>query len=687
MNLENEKKYLEKVEKVLNDFLSEYNCKIVSDGDNLISDRTYIWETFAEMDEMEQAAVQGEAHIRSDLLVELIKKRNLVEKQLESPFWGKIVFKENGATQSEDIYIGIGTISDKNERLLVVDWRAPVGDLYYNFELGKAHFKAPVGIIEGDIEGKVQHKIKNGIMLYAIDSTTTITDEVLIRELAKNASHIMKNIASTIQKEQNEIIRYPMGENILIQGVAGSGKTSIALHRVAFILYNARDTIRPKDILIISPNKAFSGYISNVLPELGEQNVAGISMESMALKELEQLCTIERRTTYLENLYNGSDKTESQIADMKYKASVEFVKDIRAFVKNIEKKSFFPRNFVFKDYTCSKETFTNLYFKRFERFAPLQRIPLIIEYVENDMIRHFRMRKNSMLRLRLTENLAPMFRRYSSLDIYRVLLEKLKEEGKNVLIPDINEEIPFSDVYGLLLLKVLYEGTSVDYGKFKHVVIDEMQDYIPTQYAVINKLFKCPKDILGDMNQIIDPYMNIGSLDTMRKLLGEHKFFELKTSYRSSAEIVEFTNNFTNQKIKSIERHEETPEIIQCEDLSDEASKILAEADRCLNKRGFGSIAVIARNNAQAEALFNQMKGSRLPITLLLDSSTKYQGGIVVTTAVIVKGFEFDEVIVADANKENYNNDSDKHILFVACTRALHVLKLFYTGEKFDFDN
>lgn len=687
MNLENEKKYLEKVEKVLNDFLSEYNCKIVSDGDNLISDRTYIWETFAEMDEMEQAAVQGEAHIRSDLLVELIKKRNLVEKQLESPFWGKIVFKENGATQSEDIYIGIGTISDKNERLLVVDWRAPVGDLYYNFELGKAHFKAPAGIIEGDIEGKVQHKIKNGVMLYAIDSTTTITDEVLIRELAKNASHIMKNIASTIQKEQNEIIRYPMGENILIQGVAGSGKTSIALHRVAFILYNARDTIRPKDILIISPNKAFSGYISNVLPELGEQNVAGISMESMALKELEQLCTIERRTTYLENLYNGSDKTERQIADMKYKASVEFVKDIRAFVKNIEKKSFFPRNFVFKDYICSKETFTNLYFKRFERFAPLQRIPLIIEYVENDMLRHFRMRKNSMLRLRLTENLAPMFRRYSSLDIYRVLLEKLKEEGKNVLVPDINEEIPFSDVYGLLLVKVLYEGTSVDYGKFKHVVIDEMQDYIPTQYAVINKLFKCPKDILGDMNQIVDPYMNIGSLDTMRKLLGEHKFFELKTSYRSSAEIVEFTNMFTNQKIKSIERHEEMPEIIQCEDLSDEASKILAEADRCLNKRGFGSIAVIARNNTQAEALFNQMKGSRLPVTLLLDSSTKYQGGIVVTTAVIVKGFEFDEVIVADANKENYNNDSDKHILFVACTRALHVLKLFYTGEKFDFDN
>ena len=685
MDFENEKRYLEKIEKVLKDFLSEVNSKIASDGDNLISDRTYIWETFAEMDEMEQASVQNEAHIRSDMLVELIKNRNLVEKQIKSPFWGKITFCEDGVEKSEDIYIGIGTISDKNEHLLVVDWRAPIGDLYYNFELGKGHFKAPSGVISGEILGKVQHKIKNGILLYAIDSTTTITDEVLIRELSKNASHIMKNIAATIQKEQNEIIRYPIGENILIQGVAGSGKTSIALHRVAYILYNARDTIRPKDILIISPNKAFSGYISNVLPELGEQNVAGMSMETMAVKELEKLCAFERRTTYLEKLYNGSDKTELQIADMRYKSSVDFVKDIRAMVRTMEKKSIFPKNFVFKDYTCTKETFSNLFFKRFARYAPMQRIPLIIEYVENDMVRHFRIKKSNTLRMRLTENLSPMFRRYSPLDIYRVLLQKLAEEGKQVIVPDETEELPFQDVYGLLLVKVLYEGTTMDYGKFKHVVVDEMQDYIPTQYEIINRLFRCPKDILGDMNQIIDPYMNIGSLDVMRSLLGEHKFFELKTSYRSSAEIIEFTNNFTDQKINSIERHEEVPEVIHCSDIEDEAKKILAEADRALNVRGFGSVAVICRNNTEAEALFNHMKGSKLPITLLLDSSTKYQGGIVITTAVIVKGFEFDEVIVAGANKENYSNDSDKHILFVACTRALHVLKLFFTGEKFEF--
>lgn len=680
MDFEKEKLYLEYVEKVLDDCIFATDRKIEEESEGLVSDRKYIWDTFAEMDETEQSAIQGEAHIRSDNLVSLFQSRNLMDRQKDSPFWGKIKFKEDGATDSEDIYIGIGTIADADGKIKVVDWRAPVGDLYYNFELGNAEYKAPSGTISGEIEAKVQHKIKNGELKFAIDTTATITDEILIRELSKNTSALMKNIASTIQREQNEIIRYPIGENILVQGVAGSGKTSIALHRVAYILYNYRGTIKAKDILIISPNKAFSGYISNVLPELGEQNVVQISLETLAQKELERISDFESRTEYLEDVYEGK-VTEAEIADIKYKSSPEFVSDIKSMVKFVEKKSFKPRNFIYRDFTFTKESFEALYSRRLATYPPLKRFELMVEHVENAMIEHFHTKRSQSLHIKLTELLAPTFKRYSVRSIYETMLKKLKEQGRPVIVPDSNSRLPFEDVNGILLLKVLYEGTVTDYGKYKHVVVDEMQDYIPTQYALINKLFKCHKDVLGDMNQIVDPYMNIGSLDIIKGILGEHKFFSLETSYRSTAEIIDFANGLTDQHIKAVDRHGEKPEIIRCNDLKDEAKHILEEVDTAINKRGYGSVAIIARDREHARALYEEMKGS--PIGLLIDSGVKYQGGIILTTATIVKGFEFDEVIVAGANSDNYSTDFDRHILFVACTRALHSLKLYYSGEKY----
>ncbi len=680
MDFEKEKLYLEYVEKVLDDCIFATDRKIEEESDGLVSDRKYIWDTFAEMDETEQSAIQGEAHIRSDNLVSLFQSRNLMDRQKDSPFWGKITFKEDSATESEDIYIGIGTIADADGKIKVVDWRAPVGDLYYNFELGKAEYKAPSGTIGGEIEAKVQHKIKNGELKFAIDTTATITDEILIRELSKNTSTLMKNIASTIQREQNEIIRYPIGENILVQGVAGSGKTSIALHRVAYILYNYRGTIKAKDILIISPNKAFSGYISNVLPELGEQNVVQISLETLAQKELERISDFESRTEYLEDVYEGK-VTDDEIADIKYKSSPEFVSDIKSMVKFVEKKSFKPRNFIYRDFTFTKESFEALYSRRLSAYPPLKRFELIVEHVENAMIEHFHTKRSQSLHIKLTELLAPTFKRYSVRSIYETMLKKLKDQGRPVIVPDSDSRLPFEDVNGILLLKVLYEGTVTDYGKYKHVVVDEMQDYIPTQYALINKLFKCHKDILGDMNQIVDPYMNIGSLEVIKGILGEHKFFSLETSYRSTAEIIDFANGLTDQHIKAVDRHGEKPEIIRCNDLKDEAKHILEEVDNAINKLGYGSVAIIARDREHARTLYEEMKGS--PVGLLIDSSVKYQGGIILTTATIVKGFEFDEVIVAGANSDNYSTDFDRHILFVACTRALHSLKLYYSGEKF----
>lgn len=680
MNLEQEKAYLARVEKVIDECIADLDFKIESESEGLVSDRTFIWNTITEMDDVEQSAIEGEAHIRSDNFVNLVQNRNLLDRQKDSPYWGKVSFKEEGNATADDIYIGIGTVSDRSGKIHVVDWRAPIGNLYYNFELGKAEYKAPSGDVKGEILEKVQHKIKKGKLLYAVDTQATITDEILINELSKNASTVMRNIASTIQREQNQIIRYPLNENILVQGVAGSGKTSIALHRVAYILYNYRNTIRAKDILIVSPNKAFSGYIGNVLPELGEQNVVQISLEGLAHRELDDICTFESRTAYLEDVYEGKVSSE-EIADIKYKSTIEFVDKIKSMVAFAEKKSFSPRNFVYKDFTITKETFSAMYNKRLSVYSPVKRFAMIVDFVWEEMSKHFHIPKTTQMHFKLTKLLSPMFRRFTTMSIYTTMLKKLVEQGKPVLIPSADADLPFEDVYGLLLTKVLYDGTTTDYGKYKHVVVDEMQDYVPTQYELINMLFKCHKDILGDMNQIIDPYMNIGSLETMKTLLGESTFFSLETSYRSSAEIIEFANSLTGQHIKAIDRHNEKPEIIKCANVDEQAKAIAEEVDRAVKERGFGSVAIIVKNRENALNLYERLKGT--PVCLLIDSGVKYQGGIVLTTPMIVKGFEFDEVIIADADSSNYSTESDRHILFVSCTRALHVLKLYYTGEKY----
>jgi DNA helicase-2/ATP-dependent DNA helicase PcrA len=275
-----------------------------------------------------------------------------------------------------------------------------------------------------------------------------------------------------------------------------------------------------------------------------------------------------------------------------------------------------------------------------------------------------------------------MYRRYATVELYRYILERLKEEGKPVIVPEKDDVLPFRDVYGLLYLRIKTEGTTLDYGKYKMVTVDEMQDYFPIQYAVINHLFNCPKTILGDLNQIVDPYMNIGSLENMQKLLGEHEFRRLTTSYRSSKEITEFANRLVTEKVNPIDRHEEPPEIVKCGSFDEEAKEIDREIDRAYQEKGYGSLAIIARNKSQAQRLADKLRNK---VTVLLDTDRAYRGGTVITTALIVKGFEFDEVIVLDADEENYSTESEKRILYVTVTRALHSVKFYHVGELSHF--
>ena len=685
MDIKEEKAYLKRTIEAITETIHDLEVTAEKYGDDLLKRRAEIWDSTYEIDETEQSTLETGAQMEGDAYLNAYLRKNVLERQSNSPYWGRVNYTPDGLP-TEDIYIGLSTVNDKSGELLVVDWRAPVSNVYYNFELGKARYVSPSGEQNGVVNFKYQYKIEKGELKWVIDTATTITDEVLMRELAKNASPLMKNIAATIQREQNDLIRLTFGKNLLVQGVAGSGKTSIALHRIAYILYNARDVIRPRDVLIISPNKAFSGYISHVLPELGEENVVQIGLDDIARSELKGLVEIESRTAYLEKVYSGLITDENEIADIKYKASNAFVSDLKDVLDRIEKKVFHARNFKVGDYVCEKELFHKLFYKQFAAYPWLMRMKKIVEYVEIDLERRYRNKISSRMHYKLTEALFDMYHRYSSVDLYRYVLRKLREEGKPVIVPSEAEILPFRDVYGLIYLRFKTEGSVADYGKYKLLTIDEMQDYFPAQYAVINEIFRCPKTVLGDLNQIVDPYMNIGSLENMQSLLGDCNFRRLSTSYRSSKEITEFANRLVDEKVNPIDRHEEAPEIVKCADLEEEMRLIKEEINRAYDEKGYGSVAVIARSKEQAARIAESIPSV---VTPLLSSDVAYKGGTVVTTALIVKGFEFDEVIVADADEDNYATDSEKRILYVTVTRALHSVRFYHVGNasKFLLDN
>jgi len=503
-------------------------------------------------------------------------------------------------------------------------------------------------------------------------------DEVLLAELGKNASVLMRNIVATIQREQNAIIRHSFAYNVLVCGVAGSGKTSIALHRVAYILYHCRSMLKASDVLIITPNKAFTRYISNVLPELGEDMARQISIEDIAREELFNY-DIESRNDHLERVY-AAPPAEAEAADMRYKAGAAFVEDIAAFARRVDSVCFRPRDFVVgKTYKCPKSTFESLYYKRFANYPCVVRMNKIVDYVLREMGANYHSRLSNDLRNKVRGMLLSMFTRYDVVTLYRIMLKELAEK-KNapVLAFEKDAVIPYKDVFGIILLKTYVEGARIKGDKVKHLVIDEMQDYTPVQYTLFNRLFACPKTVLGDVNQMADPFLNIGTEAMAQAMLGGNECvkFDIRTSYRSTYEIALFANRFTNNAITPIDRHGEEPLVRACTEA--DWVGFIKEQLAVSRQKGYTSVAVIARTAEEARRLHRQL--ASCGAQLLLSADTPYAGGIVVSTAFAVKGFEFDQVIIANASQDLYCNPWDDLLLYISATRALHRLVVAYVG-------
>lgn len=597
-----------------------------------------------------------------------VRMRDKIVKLKESPYFSRIDFKENDCMESTKYYIGPFSFSYENE-LLIFDWRAPIASMFYDYEIGPAGFEAPQGRIEGKLTRKRQFKIKHGKLEYALESSVNIQDNILQQELSHTSDEKMKSIITTIQKEQNQIIRNEKSNTLIIQGVAGSGKTSIALHRIAFLLYRFKDRLSANNVTILSPNKVFGDYISNVLPELGEEPIYEMSFADIAKVQLEGVINFETEKDPLEiNDFKLAQR-------VRFKSTLDFVKIMDKFISQIPDIVFEPIDYTFGCFTVKADTISSR-FRAYSNYPIKQRLKMvaddIIDRFEVDNFMEDDIPKNRTILKALNK----MLKVKNTLLLYK---EFYKYIGKpEMFVMPANKTLEWSDVFPFLYLHAFYEGLQ-ESSIIRHLVVDEMQDYTPIQYAVINLMFKCPKTILGDFGQYINPN-HTHTLDDIRQLYDGAEFVELLKSYRSTYEIISFAKQIKKVGlIEAIERHGEKPALIQCKSKEDELISIKSSIE-AFNKTTYSSLGIITKTNHDAKLLYDQLSPD-YHVHLISPESTCFVNGISITSIQMSKGLEFDEVIVPYTDKATYFTEYDRSLLYIACTRAMHRLTLLYSGE------
>jgi DNA helicase II / ATP-dependent DNA helicase PcrA len=653
-----------------------------------------------------------------------------LKKMINSPYFGRFDFIEKGFNEKEKIYIGLYNLMDKNSgQVYVYDWRAPISSVFYRYELGEVMFDTPAGNSRGDVSLKRQYKIRNSKLKYFFDCSVRITDEILQEVLSLNTSAKMKNIIETIQKEQDIIIRDRDHELLIVQGVAGSGKTSIALHRIAFLLYEGLNSnLRSKDVIIISPNAIFSRYISNVLPELGEENVRQSIFDDLILEAFQGRFGEETREMQLESLIHSRGKN----GDGGRQQSIDF-KGSKVFKQILDRLLWYyeHRLIAFEDVyyngtiLATRQQLKNRFLHNeiripmakqlklietnlLKKVHPLQkkRLKRIEKIVEKSEGHEFEIKSFSrLLAIRQAVAFRERIQKFTNVDyrhLYQLLFGNhglLLKLSQGLQLPEGIEEIisttlqnlrvgrvHYEDYAPLLYLKLKIEGNNVDSG-IKHVVIDEAQDYTPLQYEVFKHLYhNATYTVLGDIRQTIEKAIDSSLYDDISEILkkGQTIKLSLNKGYRSTCEINTFTQRLLGEGAQndycSIERHGEEPMVIYQETLEAIDQSIIEDIVKYTDQ-GYESIAVICKTQEDAEKVFSRLEKS-VYLTLIKPRGGEVIKGALVIPTYMAKGLEFDVVIVYDANKENYVNDFDRQLLYIACTRALHQLIIYYKGDK-----
>ena len=633
----------------------------------------YYWENYAEMDQYgyeeydnRQALLQ-----QTNANEEKLKLKSRLERMLESPFFGRVDFIFDGEEDAESFYIGIGNFAERAGMIpLIYDWRAPVSGLFYDYDKGPASYEAPAGLISGEISSKWQYKIRGGKMIYEFESDTKIDDEILKRELGKNGDVKLKNIVRTIQKEQNVIIRNTEDTILVIQGAAGSGKTSIALHRIAYLLYHDRNSLRSSNVLILSPNSVFSDYISHILPELGEENIQEMSFDLFAYRELRSTASdCEDRYDHLERIMKFPSDREKE--RFRLKQSADFVGIIEAFLAVLEDRLVDFREISFHGMKLTEEELIRMFYFKFQDTPILTRMDAVMEY----FVDAYETLRDKAISDEDRELLQKKFdRMYVTKDVYEIYSWLLEDNGFDRMpdVPFERRKIQYEDVFPMLYLKYRLFGRN-QRRHIKHLVIDEMQDYSYLQYVILKELFECRMTILGDYAQTLDTKRH-DVLEFLPKIFGKDiRKVILKKSYRNTYEIARYAERISGiTDLELLERHGK--EVEEAEFDSEDGMLDAIAANMNLGEDGYETGAVITMTEESAYDICRLLKKRGVDAEYVDRDSSAFKRGLTVTTFYLAKGLEFDQVF---SIRGDDHDSLAVQAAYISATRALQELYVY----------
>ncbi|MEG0353596.1 MAG: AAA family ATPase [Cellulosilyticaceae bacterium] len=726
--LEIEKAYLNQVVEFLEEQIQIGDGSIQEQKKNIVELRKEMWSEGARnTDEFDRAIELNQymtmEAIETSQYAHKLENLRKYEKMVDKPYFGRFDFTEED-DDKEEIYVGYHNImNDETYEVLVYDWRAPIASIFYRSEIGKASYSAPCGQIDGAVHLKRQYEIKKRELEYFFDCSLTITDEILQQALGKNASSKMKNIVETIQKEQDQIIRNKENDLLIVQGVAGSGKTSIAMHRVAYLLYDRiGDGLTHNNIMIISPNNLFGEYISNVLPELGEENVSHITIEEIFEKYFGTRPLIRSRNSQLEYIINNKQRDKVR-KNIEFKGSNEFITLLDRLVDHFEHKMLKFEDIYYNGQIIENKQLLKSQFLNNKINMPIAKRLNRIEQMITDKLKPYQKKKRQMIEAFLiqrgghefeetrasklilgrqkqaTLNILKSFTKVDILNLYRTLFKDnqlfnrlaegldlqqgMEDIMRNTLRGLNGDRVPYEDGVALLYLKLKIEGNNL-YPNIKQVVIDEAQDYYPVHYKVFGEIFKGAQyTVLGDVCQTIEKKESESLYDEVIRLLNPKNAIKLSLtkSYRSSYQINEFNQKLRgdNTPLEAVERYEEKP-LLKKEKNSIELQKQIINQVEQYKKDGFETITILCKTKAQVKEVHSELS-EKIEIRIVTEQDTVLEKGVLIMPIYMAKGLEYDAVIIYEANSRDYHNDFDKQLLYIAGTRALHRLSIYYTGE------
>ncbi|MEH7222762.1 RNA polymerase recycling motor HelD [Bacillus sp. JJ1566] len=702
-------------------------------------------ETFQSIKQQSELLGERERNHR-----QIYKQIKILERLKESPYFGRFDFDENGETGEEKIYIGIASLLDENEEdFLIFDWRAPISSMYYDFYPGPAKYETHFETIEGEMSLKRQFIIKNGKLKSMFDTGVTIGDEMLQEVLGNNANTQMKSIVATIQREQNKIIRNEKSRYLIVQGVAGSGKTSAALQRVAYLLYRYREQLSSNNIMLFSPNPLFNSYVATVLPELGEENMQQSTFQEYVEHRLGGIFDVEDPFSQMEYLLTEMDQPDFDVRlkAIHVKANLEFMALIDSYVKKLENQGLLFKDIVFKKKKMiSKELIGEYFYSLDSAITIPNRLMKVTEWLMKEVIKferkerkkdwvlqeaelmdkedHLEIFKQLQKKQEFSEDTFNDYEREEKLivkeivrkhfkpikvaikkleyldrkGIYKQLFLKTKEQKITGNWSEIcsytiekleQNSLNYEDATPFLYLQDLIEGKKSN-TSIRQLFIDEAQDYSPFQFEYLKQLFpNCRMTILGDYNQAIYAHSLNAPTLLSPELYEKDKseLIQLKKSYRSTKEIVDFSKGvvFGGSEIEPFNRSGGLPLFKEVKTREELNKEVLTKIKE-LQEKGHETIALICKTEVESKEAFNALR-NEIPIRLMNQETYHFDKGILVLPTYLAKGIEFDAVVIYNASNEVYGREYERKLFYTACTRAMHELQLFSVGQRsFFFD-